>query len=234
MKHLLPSRSCIGKIFILGMIIILMVSCMSEQTVLAQEKAKYTVKRYKEVKNYRKIKTIYIFDKPILEGRSAAIKKINKSLEKEYKKSLDSKETLQGTAKDVSKYTAKWKEPLYSTDKCKVTYNQRGIVSFRYYSEWYAGGVNNSYHYGLSYDLKTGRKLRLCDVVSGSTSQIKTKIWKQYKKKYPHLLTKKGAMKIPLSHWYFYLKNGKVIISSGAYAPEGGNGERKITLQGKY
>lgn len=234
MKKLLPAKRHIKKMLIMGTVLALL-SCISVKPVLAQEKVQYTVKRYKEVKKYRKIKTTYIFDKPILKGKSAAIKKINKSLGKEYQKSLDGKEKLQGTARDVSKYTAKWKGPLYSTDKCRGAYNQAGIVSFWYYSEWYAGGVYNAYHYGLSYNLKTGRKLRLCDVVSGSTAQIKTKIWKQYKKKYPQCpLTKKGAMKIPLSSWHFYLKKGNVIISSGSYAPWGGNGETKITLPGIY
>lgn len=234
MKNRLFTGSSLVRMFVLGILLILFFS-MSEKPVLAQQKARYTIKRYREVKEYSKIKTNYIFDKPILKGKSNAIKKINRSLEKEYKKSWDDKETIQDTAKEMSKYSSTRKIRLYTTDKCKVTYNGKGIISFCYYSEWYAGGVNNTYHYGLSYDLKTGRKLQLSDVVSGSKTQIKTKIWKQYNKEYPHgFSSKKGAMKIPLSDWYFYLKNGKVIISHGAYAPWGGNGETKISLQGNY
>ena len=176
MKNVLTSGSFLVRIFLLGIFFVLLGFGVSQKPVLAQQKAKYTIKRYKEVKKYKKIKTTYIFDKPILKGRSAAIKKINGSLEKEYQKSLDDKKRIQGTAREVSKYTAEWKYPLYTTHKCRVTYNQKGVVSFRYRSGWYAGGVNNTYHYGLSNDLKTGRKLRLSDVVSGHAKIFLTHI----------------------------------------------------------
>lgn len=222
-------------IFVLGMSLVLLGYSMSSKSASTFGKAEYTIKQYKEVKKYRKIKTTYRFDKPVLKGTSAAIKDINTSLEEEYKKSLDSKQTLESTAKEVSKYTDKWKYPLYSTYKCKGTYNKKGIVSFRFEREWYAGGVHNMYHYGLSYDLKTGRKLQLDDVVSGSKTQIKAKIWKQYKKSYPQCpLTRRGTLKKKLSDWYFYLKGDKVVISAGAYAPWGGNGETTVSLPGAY
>lgn len=234
MKKLCPSKRHIGKMFIMGMVLALL-SGISVKCVSAQETASYTIKRHKEVKKYGKIKTKYISDQPVLKGNSAAIKKINKSLEKEYQKTLEDKEKIQGTARDIIKAKAERKVTLYSTHQCSGAYNQGGIVSFWYYMEWYAAGVHNAYHYGLSYDLKTGRKLRLRDVVSGSTDQIKTKIWKQYRQEYPQCpLTKKGAMKIPLSHWHFYLKNGNVMISYGSYAPWAGNGETEITLSGMY
>lgn len=233
MKHTILPRRYIRKIVMLGVIAALVFSCIPAKSALAFERVEYTQKRYKEIKKFKKIKTIYIFDKPVLKGTSIAIQKINKSLEREYKKSLKEKNTLQETAKGISKYTAKWKTPLYCTNKCKVTYNQQGIICFQYDREWYAGGVHNGMHYGLSFDLNTGHKLQLQDVLSGSTAKIKKRIWRQYKKEYPYFHQKKTIMKTPLSKWYFYLEQGNVIISSGAYAPGGGNGEMQITLRMK-
>lgn len=86
-----------------------------------------------------------------------------------------------------------------------------------------------------SLEEETGRKLQLDNVVSGSKTQIKEKIWKQYKKSYPQCpLTRRGTIKKKLSDWYFYLKGDKVVISAGAYAPWGGNGETTVSLPGAY
>lgn len=231
MKHTLSAKLSFARFITLGTLFILLGFSLSQKPVVAQQKADYTIKRYKEVKNYKTFKTTYIFDKPVLKGNSDAIKKINQSLEKAYQKSLDHKEAIKTGGIEMNKHGSKWTYPLYSTDKCKVTYNQNGIISFRYCSEWYAGGVHNGYHYGLSYNLKTGKKLQLSDVISGSVAQIKTKISEKFSKKNAN---KKSILKTPLSDWFFYLKNGKVIISTGAYTPWCGNGETRIRLKGTY
>ena len=56
--------------------------------------------------------------------------------------------------------------PDYNYD-CEVLLRQFGYISFRFASEWYAGGVGESREYGLTYRLKDGKKLAVQDVASG-------------------------------------------------------------------
>ena len=61
-------------------------------------------------------------------------------------------------------------------NKCKVTYNQNGYVSFKFTSNWHAGGIGETEEYGLTYRSKDGKKMTVQDVVYGKRSSVKKKI----------------------------------------------------------
>lgn len=203
-----------------------------------KQKAVYEFQTYEETFYGKNVVGTYRFELPVLSGDSKAVKKINDSLYQVYKESLQNRDNIKSYTEAGSYYRdAKY----YATTDCKVTYNKKGVVSFCFALDWYAGGVHNAYHYGANYSLKTGKKLALKDVVKGASTnkQVKQIITDSYYKRlgstyasYDEL--KKGINRRKMKDLYFYLKKGKVIVSTGSYAPLWGNGEVPIKLEGKY
>lgn len=87
----------------------------------------------------------------------------------------------------------------------------------------------------MTYNLKTGKKCKVSDVISGGKSVVKQKIIDKYCNKiadWDGAREELNTMKI--SDFQFYLKNGKVVVCFGPYQPGGGNGESHITIKGNY
>ena len=200
-------------------------------TVSAAKKASYKIINKKETKKRNKLKAKYLYQLPQLKGKSAAVKKINRSLKKDYKTTLEDKKHLFQSLKD-SPYAADEGE-YYCLYKCKVTYNQKGYICFKFTGDWMAGGVHNGWEYGLTYRLKDGKKMEIQDVLSGSDYKIKKKIASTYAKKISSA-GYKPIMRQDCSDFQFYVKPGKkVVVCFGPYQPMGGNGHTSIELKGK-
>lgn len=204
-------------------------------------KAVYTIKKYSKMYYGQNTTGKYLFELPVLKGSSSAVKKINSSLKKLYQGSLEDRNRLKEYTESHTEPYANPGAEYYFTTTCKASWNKKGIVSFCFTSDWFAGGVSSTYHYGASYSLKTGRKLELTDVIAGGTSsKVKNKIIAQYaasyaaKGTYTAAQVKREMKNYRLSQFNFYLKNGQVIINCGAYAPMGGNGEYTVRIKGKY
>lgn len=203
--------------------------------VSAASKASYKIANKKTTKQYKKMSAVYLYQLPQLKGSSVAIKRINKSLRADYKKSLQTKKGLLEYFENDKNDSTRQRYSLkyYSVTKCKVTYNVNGYISFRFSSEWFAGGVHNSWDYGLTYRLKNGKKMGIRDVIAGSGNQVKQKIAAAYASKIS-VMGYIPIMKMKYSEFNFYVKPGKkVVICFGPYQPMGGNGKTSITLKGK-
>ena len=70
------------------------VSLGSVQNVQAASKARYTIRKIQEKKTYKKSSATYSYELPQLKGKSAAVKKINKSLKSYYTENLKLKKDL--------------------------------------------------------------------------------------------------------------------------------------------
>ena len=191
---------------------------------------------YSESCKTGKIKGKYTYTMPALQGTSKVVKKINKALKAGYTESQKDKEKLWNYVKDNSKDDAMNRDVVYElTSTCKVRYNQKGYISFSYDHYWFTGGVSNIWTDGMTFDLKTGKKLSVSDVVSGSNTKIRKKILAKYEKKNGELGTL-GQDEIlkdtKMKDFQFYLnKDGNVVVCFGPYQPGGGNGESTITLK---
>ena len=207
-----------------------------------RKSAAFTIKKYRKHKKYTYSVGEWRYGKPVLKGNSAVVKKINKSLNARYKKNNDSDRVLE-TAKssDTSYYdNAVFR---YVTDT-RATYNKKGLISFCYSWDWWMGGVHNYADVGAVYSLKTGREVKLNQVMPGSATSIKKKIGKAIKKKYgdgiysttvsntPSYAT--GLSKTKLSDISFYLEDGKVVVCFEPYRLYQGNFPMKFTFSGKY
>lgn len=209
----------------------------SNTHVSAKIKVSYITKELTETYNVENgtITAKYRYDLPQLSGNSSAIEKINKSLEKGYTKSLTDKERLLEYAK--SGYVLDNNDTYFSTTTCNITYNQNNYISFCFKHKWYAGGTSNIWTDGISFDLKTGNKLKITDVISGDKNTVKNKIINKYLKvtgfgDNTDVIYELDRTKI--SQFQFYLKNRKVILCFGPYAPGYGNGHFEFSLSGNY
>lgn len=223
---------------LLFMSMVLAISGSACAATTTKKKAVYTMKQYSEVFTGKNVVGTYSFELPQLSGSSSVVRKINASLKKVYKQDLTSRDSLKYYTEHGSYYE---NSKYFSKTTCKVTYNKKGVVSFCFAYDWFAGGVHNAAHYGASYSLKTGKKLGLKDVLSGvkTNAQAKKKVADAYYKKlgssYSTLKQMRNSInRRDMKEILFYLKGGKVVISTGAYAPIGGNGEVPIKLKGKY
>ena len=139
-----------------------------------QNNISYLTIDYSESCKTGKIKGKYTYTMPALQGTSKVVKKINKALKAGYTESQKDKEKLWNYVKDNSKDDAMNRDVVYElTSTCKVRYNQKGYISFSYDHYWFAGGVSNIWTDGMTFDLKTGKKLSVSDVVSGSNTKIR-------------------------------------------------------------
>lgn len=137
------------------------VSLGSVQNVQAASKARYTIRKIQEKKTYKKSSATYSYELPQLKGKSAAVKKINKSLKSYYTKNLKLKKDLFKQFSDDKKagYLDKKTEILFANTKCKETYNKDGYVRFVYYFTWHGCGTGNENGTAVIYRLKDGKKV---------------------------------------------------------------------------
>lgn len=232
----MKKRKCIWKRLLAITLIITVVfagNIAECSMVEAASKVSYKITNKKQVKQCKKVSAKYIYQLPQIKGNSATIKKINKSLVEDYKSTWQYRKNLFNYYEGFKKISPYRKREIYYTNKCSVTYNQNGYICFKFISEWCAGGIGETWEYGLTYRLKDGKKLGIQDVVAGKRSNVKKTIASTYSKK----IYKYGyspIMKMKYSDFHFYIKPGKkVCVCFGPYQPMGGHGCSTIVLKGK-
>ena len=232
-KSMKKKRNILKKVLLICCMAGLLFSLTSYENyfeVSAASKASYKIVNKRQVKQYKDHKAEYLYQLPQLKGKSAAIKKINKSIMTDYKNTFEYKKNLFNYFEGLKKSSYTY---IFYLNKCKVTYNQNGYVSFKFTSNWYAGGIGETKEYGLTYRLKDGKKMTVQDVVYGKKSSIKKNIAKAYarrisKEGYKYIMQKK------YSDIDFYVKPGKkVFVCFGPYQPMGGHGCSVIVMKGK-
>lgn len=203
-----------------------------DKTVKASYKMKKDKIEYKD--NSGKVRGIVSFQYPQFNGTSDSIKKVNSMIKKESSQFLKSE-----TAKRLKEYTLSAiednrfydeMEQYYWTTTCKISYNKNNIISIHMHEKWYAGGVGNEQEYGLNYNLKTGKKLTVNDVISGNAKEKILKAAKIY------CGSDTNAYNIikNTKNYEFYLEKGKVYICFGTYVLERGNAHDVFFVTGKY
>ena len=85
----------------------------------------------------------------------------------------------------------------------------------------------------MNYNLKTGKKLKLTDVMNGSSYQIKRKIADAAVEK-GYSLIEDDIMDMKISKFDFYLKDGNVTVCFPPHFSRLGNGHVEVTVNGDY
>ncbi len=198
--------------------------------VSTNEKAVVTSKKYSD--HYRrpgaKVDASYSYRLLQLKGNTKAVKKINAELKKDYRNSLKSKKQVFAYAKEAGDY---YTQTYYETVSAKAVYNKNGYLSILFHESNFAGGPHGYLHgYAMTFDLKTGKRLVVSDVVEGSQKEVKNKIAKKCLDQMraggyfgsdiwadPEKAAKDFLDQTPVSKYNFYLKNGRVVVFFNQY-----------------
>lgn len=200
------------------------------------KKAKYSIVKIDKTKKFDSGVTAEVYyNKVQLEGKSKAIKKINKAIEKDYK-------SFSKKINDIYNY-AQYTDidaTYYLTAKSKVTYNKNNIISIRITTYWFAGGVSNTDRYGLTFNTKTGKKLGIKSVCNYSTKNLRKTVQSKLKKKYGsdlwenHISNYKEVTKDVNKYNYFLKPGKKCVVCFGPYSVAYGGWYRSVTINSKY
>ena len=168
------------------------------------------------------------FRYPKLKGSKAAIKKINKALEKEGKAFIK----MSGYTKDdIAQFIEHDYEnyhnrcEYFNTADGKAAFNDGRLFSICYQTAWYAGGVSNYDIFGVTFNVKTGKRLNLFQVLpeeDANYSELRATIHEKLLKKYDSEVA--GAFyqnydsKKKLQKADFYINTkGKVVVCFRTY-----------------
>ncbi len=232
MKHVLRT------LLTMTMAIVLLVAFSSTKQVdAATKKATYKIKKYDKSQTFKGTYTLKdreSYELVVLNGKSAAIKKINSTLKKECNKVL--KNMPQDYAQDDYLYITSnvTYENIY---KSKVTYNKNGIISIRVSYSWFQGGVADYGDKCYTFSLKTGKQLSLLDVCKGTNQSLTKQIINSLIKKYgKDCFDSDLSKKISAKKVDFYLKPGnKAVVTFDKYEiAVGAAGAFTINLKSKY
>ena len=77
-------------------------------------------------------------------------------------------------------YNSEYNQAFLDTAEGEVSYNANGIISVNYTYNWFMGGVFNRNYDGFTYDLNTGERVSLADLLSGSEAEVLTSVQNVY------------------------------------------------------
>ncbi len=208
LKKLLPALAAAGMLLTLG----------APASQVQAARVKYKIVKHKQTKYYPHSKTSYSYQQPVLQGKSAAVKKINKSLASAYKKDL---KFFKKNGYDMAKSVSDW----YDTNIDGYNYylaHQMGeftlthvYTSKKYFSVGYhktdaAYQAAHEWAEAATYSLKTGKKLKLTNLIKGNKKTIKKKIYKAQSK---DMKSNLKFMSYDPSKVEFIVKGNKVYIA---------------------
>jgi len=191
--------------------------------------ATYTIEVMQETLTGKEGETLAVisYEKPVLDGNSQTIKKINQSISDDYTLFYKNKDNLFAYAQgdyDANGYGYFNNEAYINTCECEVTDNNTSSISFKMSTKWFAGGVSNKDFYGLTYSLETGETLGLEDIFIETSSEVKDKIMtasKEYVNNHPDIGWVDNVMDIienkKISEYKYYLVKDKVYIIYDTY-----------------
>lgn len=194
---------------------------------------KAVIKAEKQSKEYTttdgKAYFTYKISKPVLSGNTKAVTAINKTIDKmaeEWSKYI--KEGKKNASFMYDSYVENPKDfrliPCEYEISYEVTYNDKGYVSL-YFSEYsdMGGAHPNSAFTAATFDLKTGKKLGVADIMSGNGKTIRSNIyniWKAIISKDPNAYFSDAlttVKKTTLANTNFYLNKKGLVLFYNTY-----------------
>lgn len=157
-------------------------STVKTETITTVEVKSKTYKKEYKTENGKIYKTVK-YVRPVLTGDSEAIKKINAFYEKKQKAWVKaSKEDLEDAKFIVENNDV---DGYYSDEYgYKVKYNKNGYISILGSGYAYSMGAHGSpYCESHTFDLNTGKELKVKNIMSGTDKQIKSRIVSVFEKK---------------------------------------------------
>lgn len=208
LKKLLPALAAAGMLLTLG----------APASQVQAAKVKYKIVKHKQTKYYPHSKINYTYQQPVLQGKSAAVKKINKSLASAYKKDL---KNYKKSGYKMAKSVSDWYDTdidLYDYDLAHQmgeftlthVYTSKKYFSVGYHKTDAAYQAGHEWAEAATYSLKTGKKVKLTNLIKGNKRTVQKKIYKAQSKDNKSLLKYKS---LDLNKLEFIVKGNKVYIT---------------------
>ena len=189
----------------------------------------YTIKRDDRSYYYSGHKTLsWFYDLVVVNGNGTAKDTINAGLR------ANRDRFFTGDWDDVGYRNYDLSYPYQNSVDASVSHNADGILSIRYHSDWWMGGVHNDGVWGSTYDLATGKEMNLSDFAArkGVTeaeflNTVRAKTWESMSRLYGNSLyddAKSTLYDYDLDEFSFYIKNGQIYITFPEYEMTSGAG----------
>ena len=124
----------------------------------------------------------WFFDKLVITDETPAAERINADMEENVSSFFDESMRQQITEYAAIARDSAADKSFFNTAAGELSYNDDGIISARYTYNWFMGGVHNLNYDGFTYDLNTGEKLYLADLLPGSEEEILRSVQEIYGK----------------------------------------------------
>lgn len=167
-----------------------------------------------------KSKVDLYYNKVVLTGDTAEITAINEHITKDCDKYAESLDIAQ--YQEYAKYAGEYTFMNYYDSA--VTNNADGIFSIKMSQSWYMGGVFNGNHYGLTYNLHTGKLLDITDITELSNSELQSAIQTSVKNYLNEMYRDEGYWdyyetldRYSLEDYLFYVENGELVVTFPTY-----------------
>lgn len=180
------------KLIALVLALTVLLTSFSAIPISAEAKVKYTKKSIDYSTKYSFGNDYLYAQYLVLSGRSKGVKKINKRL---YTTAYDfMKYSKKGENEQMISYIYEYDgfNSLYDTLDIKPAYNKGKIFSVKYYYHYQHGGAPIKDTYGEAFNVKTGKLLKIADLVpkaynpttKSGYKKLRKYVYKKLKKKY--------------------------------------------------
>lgn len=216
-------------------VVFIMALLISVETQAAGGYHYQTMDRSKVFSDECTIKLDRHFTYVVLEGKTPAIRSINKTLADSAGKEMNLTSNAEASAIADSKNEYRRSETYCDYYNEEVTYQSKNVVSIKESWYWYAGGVSNTFEGGRVFDLKTGKEIK--DITRCTKEKSLAKIKAILKNKInsgKEGYNASGLNKMKATDFEFYIgKRGNVVVCFGPYELGYGGWTKKYTLPGK-
>ena len=167
-----------------------------------------------------------------LPGKTKAVKKINKALNNIAAEIFDPEQILSYGEEFGEELVEDYCKHIYDMISSWVVYNDGKNISVVFKRDWYAGGVENLYYDGYTFNLKTGKRADITKITGLSLKEIKNRLIAMIpaEEALDENFTDLKAMKA--SDFNFYLKNGNIcVVTFPPYSVCGGGYFREYEIK---
>lgn len=122
----------------------------------------------------------HVYEQVVVLDDGEAAEKINRAIEDDGREFIDKRSiSVYESEEELEDYLELAEldyGDLFYDASATVTHNGDGILSIRIGTEWFMGGVFNADYYGMTFDLNTGEKLNVLQVMGGDLEAAEQKL----------------------------------------------------------
>ena len=122
----------------------------------------------------------HVYEQVVVLDDSEAVEKINRAIEDDGRAFIDPRSiSIYESEEELEEFlelaVLDYGDLFYDAS-ATVTHNGDGILSIRMGTEWFMGGVFNADYYGMTFDLETGEKLNVLQVIGGDAEEVEEEL----------------------------------------------------------